>query len=153
MPLEAAFLADCPYGPEVLLLDELLEVDQAKSRVVVRMPVSEGLPLTQHQRVHAKKHPRHVSGGLMVHMTGMVGFVHAYYILGLRHAEGWTGYGVKISDARFASLAHMDELTGQGLRTRRLNDNLLARYAFQFHQGGRLVYESEQTAMWIKVAD
>ena len=29
----------------------------------------------------------------MVHLTGMLGFMHAYYVLGLRHADGWIGYG------------------------------------------------------------
>ena len=39
------------------------------------------------------------------HMTGMIGFVHAYYVLGLRHADGWIGYGAKIHSARFRALA------------------------------------------------
>ena len=57
------------------------------------------------QRVHPLRHPRHVSGALLIHMTGMMGFAHAYYVLGLRHAEGWVGYGVRIDKARFVSLA------------------------------------------------
>ena len=88
MPLDPAFVDDCPYGPGGLLLDELLEVDRDRSRVVVRMPTHAELPLTREQRAHPLYHPRHVSGGLMVHMTGMVGFVHAYYVLDLRHADG-----------------------------------------------------------------
>jgi len=27
----------------------------------------------------------------MVHVTGMLGFAHAYFVLGLRHADGWIG--------------------------------------------------------------
>lgn len=86
MPLEAGFIADCPYGPGGLLIDEVVEIDIEKSMVRVRMPVHPGLPLTREQRNHPVFHPPHLSGGLMVHMTGMVGFVHAYYVFGLRHA-------------------------------------------------------------------
>ena len=85
MPLDAAFVEDCPYSPEALLLEEILEIDLVKGRVVARMPVHAELPITIHQKVHSVRHPRHMSGGLMVHMTGMMGFVHAYYVLGLRH--------------------------------------------------------------------
>ncbi len=156
MPLDAAFVEDCPYGPEALLLEDLVEVNKEEGRVVARMPSHDELPLTRHQRVHPVRHPRHVNGGLMVHMTGMMGFVHAYYLLGLRHAEGWVGYGVRIHDARFVALAKPGEpltLSATAVRTRRLKDNILARYRFTFHQGDTLVYESEQTAMWLKVAD
>lgn len=154
MPLDPAFVADCPYGPDALFLDEILEVNRESGRVVARMPSHEELPLTRSQRVHPVKHPRHVNGGLMVHMTGMLGFVHAYYVLDLRHADGWIGYGAKIHEARFVALAKPGTpltLMGEAIRTRRMNDNILARYRFQFHQGETLVYESEQSAMWLRV--
>ena len=156
MPLDPAFVADCPYGPDALFLDEILEVNRETGRVVARMPSHEELPLTRSQRVHPVKHPRHVNGGLMVHMTGMLGFVHAYYVLDLRHADGWIGYGAKIHEARFVALAKPGApltLMGETIRTRRMNDNILARYRFQFHQGETLVYESEQSAMWVKITE
>ena len=84
MPLEPAFVDDCPYGPGGLLMDEVLRIDRDANLVVARMPTFEDLPLTREQRAHPTRHPRHVSGGLMVHMTGMVAFVHAYYVLDLR---------------------------------------------------------------------
>lgn len=87
MPLDPAFVADCPYGPDGLLLDDVVSVDVERGHVAARMPTHDDLPLTREQRAHPVFHPRHVSGGLMVHMTGMMGFVHAYYVLGLRHAE------------------------------------------------------------------
>ena len=93
MPIDQAFIDDCPYGPGGMLLDAILVVDRDKSLVRVRMPTHDDLPLTREQRVHPLKHPRHVSGGLMVHMTGMAGFAHAYYVLDLRHSDGWIGYG------------------------------------------------------------
>ena len=153
MPLDPAFVEDCPYGPEALLLEEILEIDKEKGRVVARMPVHAELPITRHQKVHPVRHPRHMSGGLMVHMTGMMGFVHAYFVLGLRHHEGWIGYGAKIHEARFAALATPGTpltLEANVVRSRRIKDNIMVRYRFEFRQGDTVVYEGEQTAMWLK---
>ncbi len=155
MALEQAFIDDCPYDTDALLIDEVLEVDREKSMVRVRMPAHADLPLTREQKTHPVRHPRHVSGGLMVHMTGMVGFVHAYYVLDLRHHDGWIGYGVRIHHARFHNLAQMGTpliLKGWATHVRRGAKNILARYAFEFTQGDKLVYEGDQTAMWMHVA-
>jgi hypothetical protein len=152
--LDPEFVADCPYASDALLIDEIVEVDREQSMVRVRMPSHADLPLTRSQKVHPVKHPQHVSGGLIVHMTGMVGFVHAYYVLDLRHKDGWIGYGVKIHHARFHNLAVMDEpiiLKGWTTQLRRGSKNILARYSFEFTQGGKLVYEGDQTAMWQRV--
>lgn len=154
MPLDPAFVADCFYAPEALLLDEILEVNQETGKVVARMPVHADLPITRDQRVHPVKHPRHLSGGLMVHMTGMMGYAHAYFVLGLRHAEGWIGYGAKIHEARFANLAVPGTpliLTANVIRQRKMNNSIMVRYRFDFTQGEKLIYEGEQTAMWMKI--
>ncbi len=156
MTLDPDFVADCPYGPGGLLIDKLVafEPDVEQGRVVARMPTSAELPLTREQRAHPLWHPRHVSGGLMVHMTGMMGFVHAYYALGLRHNEGWIGYGGRIYDAKFKALAEPGEplmLECIGTRMRRGDKQIFARYRFAFRQGETLVYESDQAAMWMKV--
>lgn len=154
MPLDPEFVADCPYGPGGLLIDEVIEIDPEGSRVVVRMPTHADLPLTREQRAHPVRHPRHVSGGLMVHMTGMVGFVHAYYVLGLRHADGWIGYGGRIHSAKFRALAPPGEplhLECTATRLRRGARRVVARYALRFTQGDTLVYEGDQTAMWMRV--
>ncbi|MBX3233983.1 MAG: hypothetical protein KIT84_34415 [Labilithrix sp.] len=152
MPLDPAFVADCPYGPGGLLLDEVLKVDVEESLVLVRMPTGGELPLTREQRNHPVLHPPHVAGGLMIHMTGMAGFAHAYYVLGLRHADGWIGYGARINSARFYALATPGDpivIECKATQTRRGGASVLARYAFKFHQGTTLVYTGDQTAMWI----
>ncbi len=158
MPLDPAFLADSPYAPEGLLLDEIVTIDPALSLVSARMPTSDDLPLTRTQRADPVRHPRHVSGGLMVHMTGMMGFVHAYYILGLRHADGWIGYGAKIHSARFRALAPPGEpllLACQATQTRKRETSVFARYTFKFTQLQKgidtVVYEGEQSAFWMNV--
>jgi len=154
MPIDPEFAADCPYAPGGLLLDEIVEIDAQNHRVVGRMPTSDELPLTREQRAHPVRHPRHVSGGLMVHMTGMIAFAHAYYVLGLRHADGWVGYGAKIHSARFRALAPPGEpmlLECKALQMRRGERSVFARYAFRFTQQERLVYEGDQSALWTKV--
>ncbi len=156
MPLDPEFVSDCPYGPGGLLIDEILHIDREKHFVRCRMPAAPDLPLTREQRAHPVKHPQHVSGGLMVHMTGMVGFVHAYYVLDLKHRDGWIGYGGRIYDARFRALAKMGEpliLEGKVTQVRRSESSVFARYAFEFFQGQTLVYTGEQSAMWMKVAE
>lgn len=155
MPLDPDFLSDCPYAPEGLLIDEILEVDPARSLVAARMPTPDDLPLTRAQRVHPRRHPRHVNGGLLVHMTGMLGFVHAWYLLGLRHRDGWIGYGARIHSARFGDLARTGVpliLRGWTTALRRGRDRVVARYRFEFQQGEALVYRGDQTAVWTKVA-
>jgi 3-hydroxymyristoyl/3-hydroxydecanoyl-(acyl carrier protein) dehydratase len=155
MTLDPEFVADCPYGPGGLLLDEILEIDRAAGRVVARMPTHDELPLTREQRAHPTRHPQHVSGGLMVHMTGMVAFVHAYYVLGLKHSEGWIGYGGRIHSARFRALARPGEplvLECRAKQVRRMPNSVLARYDFRFLQTDKLVYEGDQTALWSRVA-
>jgi len=151
MPLDPDFVADCPYGPGGLLIDEILTVDASASLVRARMPTHDDLPLTREQRVHEVRHPRHVSGGLMVHMTGMVGFVHAYYILGLRHAEGWIGYGAKIHSARFKNLSRPGDpllLECRATDQRSVSGSLFVRYALRFTQSDVIVYEGDQSAVW-----
>jgi 3-hydroxymyristoyl/3-hydroxydecanoyl-(acyl carrier protein) dehydratase len=153
-PLDPEFVADCPYGPEGLLIDQILLVDQERQLVRARMPTSDDLPLTRAQRAHPVRHPRHVSGGLMVHMTGMMGFAHAYYLLGLRHADGWIGYGAKINSARFRALAPPGAplvLECRATQIRRGDTSVFARYLFTFTQEETIVYEGDQVAYFTNV--
>lgn len=155
MPLDPAFLADCPYGPDAVFFDEILAVDREQSLVKARMPTTPAMPLTRDQRGDPRVHPRHVAGALMVHATGILGFVHAYHVLDLRHADGWVGFGTHIHEARFRALATLGEplvAECKKLQLRRLSGNLFARYGFVFTQGETVVYESEQSAVWRRVS-
>jgi len=155
MALDAAFVADCPYGPGALLIDDVVRVDREASVVVARMPTHADLPITRDQRVHPERHPHHVSGGLMIHATGIVGFVHGYYVLDLRHAEGWSGYGTHIHEGRFRKMAKIGPamlLTCTASNVRRIRGAIIARYQFRFEQEDEVVYEGEQTAMFTRVA-
>lgn len=155
MALDPAFVADCPYGPSALLIDDILEIDREASSILARMPTHADLPLTRDQRAHPERHPRHVSGALMIHVTGMLGFAHAYYIAGLRHADGWIGYGTHIHDGRFRRMGTIGEpmmLACTAKQMRRIRGTIFARYAFRFTQRDEVIYESEQSAVWTQVS-
>ncbi len=155
MALDPAFVADCPYGEGALLIDDIVSVDRETSTVIARMPTHEELPITRDQRAHPERHPRHVSGGLMVHATGIVGFVHGYYVLDLRHREGWIGYGTHIHEGRFRRMGKIGpalylKCTATNVRT--IRGAIVARYKFVFEQDGDVVYEGDQSAIFTRVA-
>jgi 3-hydroxymyristoyl/3-hydroxydecanoyl-(acyl carrier protein) dehydratase len=153
-PFDEVFLAELLYDPEVLLLDELLEIDPEQSLVRARLRVDETLPLTAHQRTHPERHPRHLAGGLILHATGSLGFVHAYYLLDLRTSEGWTGYGTHIHRAVFRGLIEPGdevEATCRATRLRLGDERHVVRYAFDFRRDGKRVYEGDPTARWFRV--
>jgi hypothetical protein len=160
LAIDDAFREDFFYTDEGMMIDAILDIDPAKHFVRVRMPTHDELPITRAQRVHPTRHPRHVSGGLMVHMTGVVGFVHSYYVLGMRHRAGWVGYGGKLYSAKFKAMAPPGEpliLEGTATQMRKLGDSMFVRYAFQFfqNQGGKRVevYEGDQSAMWLRARE
>jgi hypothetical protein len=155
MALDPAFVADCPYGASALLIDDIVRVDRETSTVVARMPTHPELPITRDQRAHPERHPLHVSGGLMIHATGILGFVHAYYVMDLRHAEGWIGYGTHIHEGKFKKMAKVGPamlLTGTATSVRKIRSAIVARYSFRFEQGGELVYEGDHGAIFTRAA-
>jgi hypothetical protein len=86
----------------------------------------------------------------------MLGFMHTYYILGLRHADGWIGYGGRIYDARFAALATMGpplDLELRAKKVRQRENQAFGRYEFRFTQGDTLIYQGDQAAMWMRVTE
>jgi hypothetical protein len=152
--LDPDFVADCPYEPQALLLDEVVEVDREAGRIVARVPTPGDLPLVVHQRVVAERHPPHVAAGVLIHLTGMLGYAHAYYVLDLRQADGWIGFGTNIENARFGRLVAVGpplHAECRATRVRRLRENLYVKYAFRFEQEGVVVYESRQAAVWRRV--
>jgi hypothetical protein len=123
------FLADLPYDPSVLMFDRILEIDREQSRVVCRMPTDQPIPFTQQQRAHPDRHPRHVAGAALIHATGMLGFVHAYHLLGVRHSGGWIGYGTHIHKAAQARAAGADRSGLQGDSAAARRERHVVRYA------------------------
>ena len=153
---DEAFLADCPYDPDVLFFEEMLAADLEKSQIQCRMPTDRPMPFTSSQRAHPTRHPRHVAGAVMVHATGSLGFIHAYYLLGLRHSEGWVGYGTHIHRVVFRKLVQPGapiEATCTATKIRAGKTRQFIRYSFEFRHEGAVCYEGDQTAIWTKVGD
>lgn len=154
-PFASTFLDDLPYEPAVLLFDELSEISREPSRVRCRMPTDRPIPFTVAQRAHPERHPRHVAGAALIHATGMLGFVHAYYLLGLRHADGWIGYGTHIHSATFRKLVSPGapiECTCTATKVRAGRSRYIVRYNFEFLHEGDTCYEGDQTAVWTRVS-
>ena len=154
MVLDPAFIADCPYLPSGLVIDEIIEIDREASSLVARAPTHDELPLTRDQRADPLRHPRHVNGGLMIHLTGIVGFAHAYFILGLRHAEGWIGYGTHVHAARFRRMGRIGPpilLACRATSVRKIKTAIVGRYEMRFTQDGDVIFEGDQSAIWTRV--
>lgn len=154
-PFAPEFLDDLFYAPEVFFFDRIERLDRETMTIVCRMPTDQPLPITVAQRGDPRVHPRHVNGGVIMHATGMLGWAHAYHLNGLRHAEGWVGYGTHIHDAKFKKLVTLDApmfCRATQLRARRLAEKIFATYELVFEQNESVVFESKQSAMWMKVA-
>jgi 3-hydroxymyristoyl/3-hydroxydecanoyl-(acyl carrier protein) dehydratase len=150
----AEFLDDLPYDPEVLMFDRLLEVDRDRSLVRCRMVTELPLPLTSSQRTHPVRHPQHLAGGLIIHATGSLGFVHAYYVLGLRHRDGWIGYGTHIHKASFRRLITPGEEvegTCQAIRLDLGENRHFIRYRLELRSDGKRCYRGEHSGLWTRV--
>lgn len=155
-PFDEAFLADLPYDPEVLLFDEIVELNREENLVVCRMPTDRPLPFTVSQRAHPIRHPRHVAGGTLVHASGMLGFVHAYYLHGMRHADGWIGYGTHIYQVVFRKLVPPGEpiiASCKEVKARRGTTRHFVKYSFEFRHEGDICYQGEQSALWTKITN
>ena len=154
MVLDPDFVADCPYGPGGLLLDDIIRVDRDTSTIIATMATRADLPLVREQRTHPERHPPHVAGGVIIHATGMLGHAHGYYVLDLRHADGWTGYGTQIHTGRFRRMTRIGPqltMTCRATNVRRIRGAIVARYDFRFEQEGDAVYVGEHTALFSRI--
>lgn len=152
--LPQEFVDDCPYGPGGLLIDDIVAIDRETNTLTASMPTRADFPLTREQRAHPERHPHHVSGALMIHATGILGFAHAYFLLELRHRDGWIGYGTHIHDARFRRMGKIGSpmiLHCTATNIRKIKSSIYGRYKFRFEQDGDLVYEGDQSALWSRV--
>ena len=143
--LDAEFLADLPYDPSVLLIDHEIVVTEDAVHATMRTDVP--LPFTVAQRTHPTRHPAHVNGGTIIHLTGMLAFVHAYHVHGLRHRDGWIGFGARIERADFQKLVTLGPpmvMSCTATRHRIGTHRGMVRYDYVMRQQGALVYSSHQ---------
>ena len=152
VPGVSRFLETLPYDPSACLIDEVVELDAGAKRVRARLDTAKPLPFSTAQRGDPAVHPRHVNGAVMIHLTGVLGLVHAYFLNGLRWDEGWIGFGSRIHRGDFKRLARLGpplELTSVETQIRKGPKRHVARYEFRFEQEGGLCYLGDQTAIWV----
>lgn len=149
--LDEEILNNFPYKPEGFFLDRLLEVDEGNRRMVWEMSTDKEFPLVDTQRNHEVIHPPHLPGGIILHLTGIVGLVAARYFLDVRFDEGWSGYGCRIHKAEFKRLVKLGPpmiLEGRITDDKRRGDMVIVRYNFRFTQEDFPVYLGDQTAVY-----
>lgn len=155
-PFGPDLLDDALYDPSVFLLDQLLELDPGRSLVRCLIATDPPDAFTAAQRVDPVRHPAHVAGAALIQATASLGFVHAYYLLGLRSRDGWSGYGTHIHKAVFRKLVSPGtpiEATCTATRVRPGPDRYVVRYRFDFRAEGARCYEGDQTAFWFRASD
>jgi hypothetical protein len=149
----ARFLETLPYDPRAFFIDEVLAIESGEKRIRARLDTTRPLPLSDLQRGDPSLHPRHVNGAVLVHLTGVLGLLHAYFLNGLRFDEGWIGFGSRIHRADFKRLVRIGpplDLVSVETRLRASPERQIARYEFRFCQEGGLCYVGDQTATWLR---
>ena len=145
------FLDTYMYREDAFLIDEFVALDAEAKRIEARMDTRRPLPFAATQR-ESEHHPRHVSGGEIIMVTGSLGCLHAWFFHGCRWDEGWVGFGSRIHRADFKRLARIGpplELESQETRSRIGERRVVLRYQFEFKQDGEIVYVGDQTAMFV----
>ncbi|RMD85339.1 MAG: hypothetical protein D6815_02115 [Candidatus Dadabacteria bacterium] len=152
----AGFVETFIYEPAAFIIDAVLDVDYDQRALRARTETSRHWPIASLQRGPAHVHPRHVSGPELILLTGNLGCLHAYLFHSVRWNQGWVGYGSRIHRADFRELVRLGpplESCCRETQVRRGRRRIVARYQFEFYQEGRLVFRSDQTAMFLKSLD
>ena len=149
------FLDTFLYEEEAFLVDEVLTMDAESGAIEAVMDTKRSLPLSQLQRTDAR-HPAHVSAAELLMATGSLGCLHAWFFHGCHWHEGWAGFGNRIHRADFKALAQIGpplHMRSQETRKRVGPRRVVLRYDFVFRQGETIVYQGDQTAMFVRERD
>ena len=143
------------YAEEALLVDEITRIDPDTRTLEALLDTTRDLPLSRAQRT-SPLHPAHVSAAEILMVTGGLGCLHAFLFHGCRWDEGWAGFGNRIHRADWKRLALLGPplaLESRETRTRVGARRIVIRYAFCFRQAGEIVYQGDQSAMFVKERD
>jgi hypothetical protein len=150
----ARFVTTFLYDEPAFLVDEIVAVDATARSLEARMDTTRPLPIAPYQRTGAG-HPAHVSAAELLLVTGNLGCLHAWLFHGCRWDEGWTGFGNRIHRADFKRIARLGPPLVLHSRETRARDGarrVVIRYEFTFWQEDLLVYQGDQSAMFLKDA-
>ncbi len=149
---DETFFEGFPYKPTGFFVDRLVEVDQEHQRIVCEMGTEgKSFPLINDQRHHDILYPPHLPGGIIIHLTGIIGMIAAQILLDFRFDKGWAGYGSRIHKAEFKKLVRIGPvvlLEGRITSDRRRGTMAILRYEFRFFQEQELFYLGDQTAVY-----
>ncbi len=148
MALPADFEKECLYRPSSWFVHDMIAVSE---KAVVAHTDTTRLGELVGSQNELPGHPLHVPGAVMVQITGTLGNLHAVYGLGLRVSEGWVGFGTHVRSARFPSIGTIGpgmEVALEAQRVRRIRGRWFVEYQFTYTQEGRVIYQSEQSAVW-----
>ncbi len=140
------------YTEEAFLIHEILNVDKESLAITARTDTTCHLPVARLQVTNPDVHPAHVSGAEMIMLTASLGALHAWFFHGLRWDEGWAGFGNRIHRADFKALTKIGppmRLESKETRTRVGPKRVVSRYEYEFFQEDKLVYKSEQSAIFV----
>jgi hypothetical protein len=140
------------YDERAFFVDEILRLDPEARAITARFETDRPLPLSDLQRV-SPSHPAHVAGAELIMATGCLGLLHAWFFYGCRWDEGWAGFGNRIHRADFKRLVSRGaplELRSRETRARVGARRIVLRFEFEFFQDEALVYQGDQSAMFVK---
>jgi hypothetical protein len=150
------FFEGCIYSEKVFFIDKVVHLDASAKEIMAVARTDRELPFSREQRGDPERHPRHVAGPELIMITGNLGFLHAYFFHGCRWEDGWVGFGNRIHRADFRRLALLGpplELRSRETRTRVGAKRVMMRFEFEFKQGGQIVYEGDQSALFFRGLD
>ena len=154
-PFDDEFLDRNLYSRPAILIDEILSIDAELLEIVCRMQTDKpGIPLLKEQRDPFGTHPKHLNGGVLVHLSGVMGIAHSWYVEGLRVADGWVGYGTTIHHLDMRGPIEIGpplELMVRATRRRIRPKVRIVRYDLVYKQKDRVVYHGDQSAIWRKM--
>lgn len=151
MPLPDDFHEQCLYTPDAWFLHDVRFEPEA-NRVVGLCDTTRLGPLVDAQRTWPG-HDKHFPGAVAIQITGTLGQLWATYLLDMPATEGWVGFGTHVHHARFRKLGRIGppvECIAELLRKRTMRSTVFTRFAFTYLQEGEAIYESEQTAAWVR---
>lgn len=146
------FIQHALYAPSAWFLHEVLSVDADANVVRARMDTTRLGALVDAQRTDSG-HDLHVPAACFIQSTGVLGNLHAHLVLGLRAADGWFGYGTRITEARFERMGTIGapvDATCTVTKARKMRGTWFVDYDFVYEQEGQTVYCSKQSAIWLQ---
>jgi len=146
------FHTESLYAPDCWYLHDLVELDRDAQRIVGWTDTTRLGALVDAQQPWPG-HPKHVPGAVAIQLTGTLGNLHAAYLLDLRPSQGWVGYGTHLRNARFRKMGQIGPpMISHAVctRHRNLRGTWFLDYSFTFEQDGEVLYESTQTAAWVR---